>query len=234
MSGRRQALALFAVALAISVAPAPASAGFFERLFGGFRHHRSLPDVSPLDAFARAVNPPPDARGESGPASAYCTRTCDGFHFRVQASASASAADMCHAFCPASETRLYSGSTIDTATAADGSRYADLAAAYVYRQHLVAGCTCNGRNVFGLAHVDAASDPTLRPGDVVATGKGLMAVTGIKDKVAEFSPAEGYGGFAKGYREKLSEIRVAPAPRTNTLASSIPAYALPQNRSAAR
>ena len=56
-----------------------------------------------------------------------------------------------------------------TRSPSDGSRYADLDTALLYRKQLVAGSTCNGRDRFGLAHVDVNTDPTLRPGDIVAT-----------------------------------------------------------------
>ena len=113
-------------------------------------------------------NAPPQ-RAETGPASAYCVRTSDGFYFPVRSQAGLSAADACHAFCPASRTRLYSGGGIDNAVAADGSRYADLDTAFLYRKQLVADATCNGRDRFGLARIDVKTDPTLRPGDIVAT-----------------------------------------------------------------
>jgi len=223
MSARRQkaavrVLAVVTAAMALTVAaPRPASAGFFERLFGGLRHAAppELPAAisafaDPLTGLERAVSPPQANRGEAGPASAYCVRTCDGYHFRVHANAGASAADMCHAFCPGSHTALYSGSTIDTALAGDGSRYADLDEAYTYREKLIAGCTCNGRDAFGLAKVDVAGDPTLKPGDVVATKEGLMAFAGARDKAANFTPIADYNGFPKSYRDKLSELKVAP------------------------
>ena len=126
-------------------------------------------------------------------------RTSDGFYFPVQAHAGVSAADACHAFCPASQTRLYSGGSIDHAVAADGSRYADLDTAFLYRKQLVAGSTCNGRDPFGLARVDVNTDPTLRPGDIVATKTGLVAFTGMKNKVADFTPIDSYRGLAKSY-----------------------------------
>jgi hypothetical protein len=228
------AVAVVAVAL---VSTEPASAGIFERIFGGLRHAASevpasLPTnlhafADPLTGLERAINPPP-ARGETGPASAYCVRSCDGHYFPVHANAGASAADMCHAFCPGSQTKLYSGSNIDYAVATDGSRYADLDTAYVYRQQLVAGCTCNGHDAFGLAHVDVNSDPTLKPGDVVVTKSGLMAFTGTRtNKVADFTPVSTYGGFAKSYRDKLSELKISPpgfaAP--DAVTSSIPSSA---------
>ena len=228
----RAMTAAAAVTLLTFACPPPASAGIFQQLFGGFFHHRAPPPAvdayaEPSDDSGRSSAP---QRTESGPASAYCVRTCDGFHFRVRANAGASAADMCRAFCPATQTRLYSGADIDYARASDGSRYTDLDTAYLYRQHLVAGCTCNGRDPGGLANIDATSDPTLRPGDVLVTANGLMAVAGKKDKVADFTPARDYSGFSKDYRAALSGIRIAPASRP--VASAGPA--VPQNRSAAK
>ena len=49
---------------------------------------------------------------------------------------------------------------------------------------LVANCTCNGKNAMGLAPYDLPTDPTLRPGDIVATKNGLMTYTG--------NPAQAY------------------------------------------
>jgi hypothetical protein len=233
MFSRAMTTAVAAALLALACPP-PASAGIFQRIFGGFFHHHQAP--ASLEAYAEPSgdSAPPAAlpRRESGPASGYCVRTCDGFHFRVRANAGASAADMCRALCPATQTRLYSGGEIDYATSSDGSRYTDLDTAYLYRQHLVAGCTCNGHDPAGLAHIDATSDPTLRPGDVVVTNNGLMAVTGTKDKVADFTPATDYSGFAKGYRATLSDIVIAP--EAHPVGSTVPTQALPQNRSAAK
>lgn len=194
----------------------PASAGgIFESLFGGFRRafERPAPPptafADPMTSMARAIEAPPP-RGEAGPSKGFCVRTCDGHFFPVQASAGASAADMCRAFCPASETRVYSGSNIDYAVTRDGSRYNDLDKAYLYRKQSVAGCTCNGHDQFGLARIDVTSDPTLKPGDVVATRGGLVAVSGNRNKTAEFTPVQSYPGFPKSYREQLSAIRLMP------------------------
>ena len=55
------------------------------------------------------------------------------------------------------------------------TRYADLDNAFVYRQKLIPDCTCNGKDAFGLAKIDVASDPTLKPGDIVATGDNVKA-----------------------------------------------------------
>ena len=74
--------------------------------------------------------------------------------------------------------RCSSAAKSTTPSARDGARYADLDSAYVYREHLVPNCTCNGKDAFGLATFDVKSDPTLRPGDIVATKNGFMAYAG--------------------------------------------------------
>ena len=218
----RAAAGVLAASLLTLSFSAPASAqGIFERIFGGLRHSaQSQPRppaniqafVDPFTALANHFNPPPQQqmRVETGPSRAFCVRSCDGRYFPVQAHAGMTAAESCNSFCPASQTRLYSGGNIDYAVANDGSRYADMDNAFVYRKQLVAGCTCNGRDAFGLAHVDADTDPTLRPGDVVATKTGLMAFTGAKNKVADFTPIDSYRGLNQNSRDKLSEIKIMP------------------------
>ena len=52
------------------------------------------------------------------------------------------------------------------------------------------------------------TDPTLRPGDVVATKMGLVAVTGVKNETAEFTPIGSYRNLPKGYRDRLSGLKV--------------------------
>ena len=209
---------VFAAGLVSVACLTPASAqGIFERIFGSILRAgpaRQLP--SSVSAFAdpfATMRENSAPRAAAGPASAYCVRTSDGFYFPVQAHAGVSAAEACHAVCPASQTRLYSGSGIDHAVTSDGGRYADLATAYLYRKELVAGSTCNGRGPFGLARVDVATDPTLRPGDIVATRTGLVAVTGMKNKVADFAPFGGDRAVAKGTREKLAGVKIMPTAR---------------------
>jgi len=225
---------------------APASAqGIFERIFSGLRHAVEAPSqqptniqayVDPYTSLARAVDTPPPLRAETGPARAFCVRTSDGFYFPVQAHAGVSAADACRTFCPASQTRLYSGGSIDHAVASNGSRYTDLDTAFLYRKQLVAGSTCNGRDPFGLARVDVNSDPTLRPGDVVATQSGLVAFTGMKNKVADFTPIDSYRGVPKSTRDKLSDVRIMPpnpgAPNVTPVTLTNSARARDDNRSA--
>lgn len=239
----RKEVALLALGLGVGFGvlalPQPASAGFFERLFGGLTRAVEAPAVT--DPFTALIdhlstNENTRVRSEnSGPAKAFCVRSCDGHYFPVLSHNGLSAAEACHSFCPASQTKLYVGSDIDYATANDGSRYADMPNAYAYRKKLVSNCTCNGRTAFGLAHIDATTDPTLRPGDIVATENGLLAFTGKGgDKgadrtnvAANFTPVSNYNGLSKAMREKLSDTKIAsPAPPTSDITSSIPKAAL--------
>ena len=45
--------------------------------------------------------------------------------------------------------------------------------AFAYRKSKIENCTCNGKDAYGLVNMKAADDPTLRPGDIVATDSGL-------------------------------------------------------------
>ena len=210
------AAAILGIALLMLSFPQPAGAqDLFERIFGGLRQAvegtRAPVNISAFaDPFpASGFNRQPQ-RAESVPARGFCVRSCDGHFFPVQAHAGMSAAESCHAFCPASQTKVFSGGTIDNSVASDGSRYADTENAFVYRQRIVAGCTCNGHDQFGLARMDIKNDPTLRPGDVVATKSGLVAYTGTKNNVADFTPAANYRGIPKSARDKLSEVKIMP------------------------
>jgi Protein of unknown function (DUF2865) len=243
--GRNSILRLSAGVIAAGAvtfaAQAPASAGIFELIFGGLRRAVEAPARLPdnfrafADPFA-GMREPPSRQAESGPANAYCVRTSDGFYFPVQAHAGVSAAEACRAFCPAGQTRLYAGASIDNAVASDGSRYADLDAAFLYRKQLVAGSTCNGRDHFGLARVDVKTDPTLRPGDIVATKRGLVAFTGMKNNVADFTPLDTYRRVPMSTRNKLAGVKIMPpnpgAPRMRPVTMATGTRVPDENRSA--
>ncbi len=108
--------------------------------------------------------------GAGGPATA-------GRYFPVTGPDDKSRIAACNGFCPASQIALVYGSDIDSAATANGRPYSELPNAYRYRDELVAGCTCNGKDQVGLAHVSIDNDPTLRKGDIVAGAKGLEVVT---------------------------------------------------------
>ena len=180
---------VFAVALA---AATPASAGLFDFLFGGGSSSRPVPAPAPAPTPDKpAAEAPQDssrapriAGGLGSPAS-YCVRMCDGRYFPIQRSATAQATQVCSALCPAAATKVFYGTDVARAAAGDGSRYEDLENAFVYRERTVDNCTCNGRTPYGLATLDARNDPTLRPGDLIATNEGLVRATTAQAAVGQ-------------------------------------------------
>jgi hypothetical protein len=176
--------------LAASLSAAPAAAqGLFDSLFNGDRYSPRQRSYAPPSGNAYvepSLGQPQDRSATpqtsygTGRAVAYCVRLCDGRYFPMQRHANATPAQLCNAFCPAAKTQIFNGNEIDHAVASTGARYADLDTAFVYRKKLVADCTCNGKDAFGLAKIDVASDPTLRPGDIVATGDNVkVALTAM-------------------------------------------------------
>jgi hypothetical protein len=79
--------------------------------------------------------------------------------------------------------------------------------------------------------MDAKADPTLRPGDVIATKTGLVAFTGTKDKVADFTPIDSYRGMSQNARDKLSDVRIMPP---NPGAAEVTAATIPTAADRAR
>ena len=126
--------------------------------------------------------------GNTGHAVAFCVRLCDGQHFPVEQIVNGTPAETCRAICPYGKTKVFVGSEIGAAVAQDGQRYTALDTAFLYRKQLVANCTCNGRDAFGLTSFDVKRDPTLRPGDIVSTNEGLLAFTGRSTQGAAFTP----------------------------------------------
>jgi len=176
--------------MAASVALVPGSvraAGLFDLFFGGAQQQRPSADINsyaePSVGRVAPVSPngPESVRqsgGDSGRGVAFCVRLCDGQYFPIEHITNATPVETCRAMCPASKTKVYFGSVIGSAVSHDGQRYADLDAAFIYRKQLVAHCTCNGRDAFGLAPYDMTTDPTLRSGDIVSTKDGFLAYSG--------------------------------------------------------
>jgi hypothetical protein len=158
----------------------------------------------------------PAPAASTGGAHAYCVRTCDGRYFPLARHATANPVQLCSAFCPAAKTLVFNGSQIDGAVAANGTRYGDLEHAFVFRQKIVAGCTCNGKDAFGLARIDVANDPTLRQGDIVATGDNvktaLIAMAAAKERQAPQDPiAEKLGARPGAVRRVAGPVTAVPA-----------------------
>lgn len=224
-SSRRRVRPIIALVLAVAATAAPhraAAENFFDMLFGGLTKPQPQRQQ---DGFADPFGnnpqaPQPRAAVSSGSGAAFCVRSCDGRYFPLTRGL-ASPVQMCQAFCPASETKVYFGAGIDYATSATGERYADSETAFAYRKALRADCTCNGRDPAGLAPVDLSLDNSLRPGDVVATTDGLVAYTGPRGGAAQagdFTPVAAYPGLTAEVRARLTELKVAPV-RADMVAS---------------
>jgi hypothetical protein len=193
--GKLAAWGAAALMCASALAPAAQAQDFFSQLFGGFGGGRARqPYISmPFANDDGSVIQRSEMRPRySGGGQAYCVRTCDGRYFPVTASDNASRAASCNSFCPASETKVFHGSSIENATAENGKSYSDLPNAFRYRNEIVAGCTCNGKDQIGLAPVKIENDPTLRKGDIVAGENGLLVAGRSADRRGaelNFSPA---------------------------------------------
>jgi hypothetical protein len=245
-------MAIVAAALAGSVALSPGIAsaeGLFDFFFGGGQkqQQKAPPQANFFaDPFGLNQQPaaPPRPVVASGSGPAFCVRSCDGRYFPLSR-ANATPVQMCQAFCPASPTKVFFGSNIDSASSATGERYADSENAYAYRKEIRADCTCNGRDSAGLAPVDLTLDTSLHPGDVIATTSGLVAYSGVKvgsGQTAEFTPVASYPGLTADVRARLGEMRVAPvaadmiasdAPLPETSRDvALPAHTVPKTMSA--
>ena len=201
-SANRWGLGTVIAVCVLSAAPAAQARDFFSALFGAFSDNPSLapsqpersaplPFASEGDFFGRPAEQP-RPRVSYGGGQAYCVRTCDGRYFPITAGDGQSRAASCNSFCPASETKLVYGSSIDHAATENGKPYSELPNAFRYRNELVAGCTCNGKDQLGLAPVKIEDDPTLRKGDIVAGANGLVVAARAADRRGaslNFSPA---------------------------------------------
>ena len=192
--------------------------GLFDLFFGGVQKQQARQAPPQASFFADPFGsnqpaPPAPAPRVAGSGPAFCVRSCDGKYFPLTMRGNASPVQTCQAFCPASATKVFYGSTIEGASASNGERYADSENAYAYRKALRADCTCNGRNPSGLAPVDLTLDTSLRSGDVIATTDGLVAYTGVRlgaEQTAEFTPVATYPGLTADVRARLGEMKVAP------------------------
>jgi hypothetical protein len=215
-------VAVTAVASVVALPRMASAESIFDFFFGGFQKQQQRQGQASFFADPFGLNqqpapPPRAAASASGPA--FCVRSCDGKYFPL-ARGNATPLQMCQAFCPASVTKVFFGSSIDGAYASNGERYADSENAFAYRKALRADCTCNGRDPAGLAPIDLTLDTSLRPGDVVATTDGLVAYSGVRTGIgltAEFTPVASYPGLTAETRARLGEMKVAP------LASDMPA-----------
>ena len=136
-----------AVGLAAAAALAqPAQAEDIFSSFFGFGRSRAPSIQMPFaDTFQQAQ---PRARYGGG-GQAFCVRTCDGRHFPISGADNQSKAASCNNLCPSAETKVVYGSNIDNAATENGKSYSELPNAFRYRNEIVEGCTCNGKDALG-------------------------------------------------------------------------------------
>jgi Protein of unknown function (DUF2865) len=184
ISGYRWGIGAVLAASALS-APSAQARDFFTSFFNSSfdnpaasqqrpQSSTALPFAAPGGDLFGSSAEPARPRVSYGGGQAYCVRTCDGRYFPITAGDGQSRAASCNNFCPASETKVVYGSTIDRAATESGKPYSELPNAFRYRNEIVAGCTCNGKDQIGLAPIKIEDDPTLRKGDIIASGGGLM------------------------------------------------------------
>jgi Protein of unknown function (DUF2865) len=200
VSDWRAALAIAALVSTASLTAANVAhaQGFFDFLFGGSQQPPpppQNPELPPPPPEIGRVAPAPlgpehvnENAASTGHTVAFCVRLCDGQHFPLEQMAGVTPVETCRAICPSSQTKVFFGAEIGAATARDGSHYSDLSTAFLYRKQLVANCTCNGKDAFGLVPLDVKTDPTLRPGDVVSTKEGLETYNGKNGTASAFTP----------------------------------------------
>ena len=123
---RRCVMLVAATALAGSVVLAPGQASaesLFDFFFGGAQKQRQAPSQANFfaDPFGLNQQPAPSAPRTvaSGSGPAFCVRSCDGKYFPL-ARGNSTPVQMCQAFCPASPTKVFFGSTIDGASSSTG------------------------------------------------------------------------------------------------------------------
>jgi Protein of unknown function (DUF2865) len=211
----RRLLVAAAIVGPVVLAPAMSSAqGLLDFFFGGGQKQQRQTSIFGNDSNPQTP-PPRPVIASAGPA--FCVRSCDGKYFPLMRGA-ASPTQVCQAFCPASPTKVFFGSSIDNAYAASGERYADSENAFAYRKALRADCTCNGHNPGGLAPVDLALDGSLRRGDTVATIDGLVAYSGIRlgnDQTPDFTPVVAPArADMTANNAPISEVTRTPLPAT--------------------
>lgn len=198
----------------------PASAQTYYSIYGGARNtppapYRDARANNPFSDFFGALfgarpRYAPDEEEEkkrkSDAFSSVCVRTCDGKFFPISRGGrkDVSLDKVCNAMCPATQTKVFSGLGIDNAVASDGQKYSALPNAFLYRTQIVEGCTCNGRDPYGVATVDFENDPTLQGGDIVVQPTGFALYRGNK-----FVPIE-RAGMSPALVKQLMAIKILP------------------------
>ena len=214
----RRMLVATAIIGPVALAPEMSSAeGLLDFFFGGSQ--KQQPQTSFFaNIFNTNLQPPPPARpaiespvvATSGPS--FCVRSCDGKYFPLMRGAS-SPTQMCQAFCPASPTEVFFGSSIDDANAASGD------ATPIAKTPLPIGRRCAPT-----APATAAIPPvwrhsisrwTIRCARVTCsqptTGSSPIPGRAGIDQTPGFTPVASFPGLTPQVRARLNDMKVAPA-----------------------
>ena len=146
-----------------------------------------------------------------------CVRLCDGYLFPLGDLRARS--DMpvhkgaCAAACPNAATSFYTlagGETeLERAVSPQGLPYRASALANIYRQRRVQDCSC--QPAAGASHLPIVEDPTLRKGDVVATGDSAGVVTRMRAgsivELTDFRQARISRGRTRQIEAKVGALR---------------------------
>lgn len=210
-------LACLGFAMAIPQAANAQSRGLFGALLGIFSGAPPAHREAPL-SYAEPSGDPTDRSQSAGRPGrgglAFCVRMCDGRYFPVT-SAGTTPESTCNAMCPAAQTKIFWGSQSGPGVGQDGVSYTDTDNAYVYRDKIIDGCTCNGKTSHGLVAIDVKNDSTLRRGDMVATSEGVKVFNGntrVGHRAADFDLAINYTRLPSDMRRHLATMSVAPTP----------------------
>jgi hypothetical protein len=139
-----------------------------------------------------------------------CVRTCDGFYFPLSVSFGDDG-EACRELCPGAPMDVYRQSRgsddMEDAVSTKGRRYSSLAAAFLYRKELKAGCSC-GRSKLTASEA-LRRDDTLKSGDVVMTERGVRVFNGREQyphRESAFLPLTKAHGLPKTMTDFLSLI----------------------------
>lgn len=223
--------AIFAAAFALFLplfAAAPAEAQVYYSIYGGYRNTPPQPyrddRANPfVDFFGALFGGRPrygDEDDKKPDAFAHhCVRTCDGKFFPVNRGGrkDLSLDKICSAMCPATQTKVFSGTGIEQSVASDGQRYQSMPNAFAYRTKIVDNCTCNGRDPFGVVTISPEQDLTLEGGDLVVMESGFTMYRGQNN----FVPIE-KAGMSPAFVKQLLAIKVLPNNPHATFAVTMP------------
>jgi hypothetical protein len=214
-------LACLGIAMTVPQAANAQSRGIFGALFGMLSGAPPIRHSAPPLAFADPSDDPtarsqqPAARAGRG-GLAFCVRTCDGRYFPITGAGGSAPESTCNAMCPAAQTKIFWGSQSGPGVGQDGVSYTDTDNAYVFRDKMVDGCTCNGKTSHGLAAIDVKNDSTLRRGDMVATSEGVKVFNGstrVGHRDTDFDLAVNYTRLPSDVRRNLANMSVAPTTK---------------------